>query len=793
MAKAVGEEARLGIFLCECGGNIGDVVDVEAVRDSVGGWKNVVVAKRHNYLCSKPAQDLILEDIRRHKLNGVIVAACTPRMHLATFQNVLQRAGVNISLLEFVNIREQCSWVHGPHRSDEATRKAESLIRGGYERSFELEPLETISEECSREVLVVGGGIAGIMASLELDEQGYVVHLVERLPSIGGHMAKLTKVFPTLDCAQCILTPRMAEVGRRENIRLLTYSEIRTVEGRPGNYTVEVFKKPSGVDVENCRGCGVCSKVCPVSYPDEFNEYRSKRNAAYLMFPQAVPYSYVIDFDHCTKCGKCVSLCPSQAIDLEDKGETLVLNVGSIILATGYEQFKAEDLKEYGYGTYPDVLTMMELERLTSLFGHTKGRVVKLSDGGDVKQVAIVLCAGSRDKNRYVPYCSRICCMYSLKQAILLKEMFDIDVWVFYTDIRATGRGYEELYWRGQEDGIVFVRGKVAEVWANKSSNKLVVRAEDTLTGAVMEEEFDLVSLAVPMVAPEGLDALARKMSLPLGEDGFVQEKHPKLDPINTLKTGVFACGCALGPKDVRDTVSDALGAAAKSASFLKEGRVTTSPEKAFVVPEACDGCGHCLNICPSNAITITGNKATIDPFLCTGCGGCIPECPSEAIDFNNATERQIIAALRGLLQDKEDDEVRLIAFVEKTIGYTGVDFLGLDRTAYPSNIRVIQVPSTAIISLKHLLYAFALGADGVLMIEGQHDIDESYTKERIPSFKAGLNDLGIDDMRLWYGLVELPSYKNIARIFELYTSTVDDLGPIEPEVIEAVNQRLGI
>ncbi|UCH57498.1 MAG: 4Fe-4S binding protein, partial [Candidatus Bathyarchaeota archaeon] len=571
------------------------------------------------------------------------------------------------------------------------------------------------------------------------------------------------------------------------------YSEVKSVDGRPGNYSVEVYKKPRGVDLEECRGCGVCARVCPVSVPDDFNEGRSQRAAAYLPFPQAVPYVYVIDLENCDRCGKCVELCPSKAIDLDDPGETIHLDVGSIILATGYQQYTAEEIKEFGYGLYPDVVTMMEVERFTSLFGPTKGRVVKPSDGGDVDRIAIVLCAGSRDKHLYIPYCSRICCMYSIKQAILLREMLDKDVWVYYTDIRATGRGYEELYWRAQEAGVVFVRGKASEIWANRSSNKLVVRAEDTLTGRVMEEEFDMVALAVAMVSPPGIEALAQEMALPLGEDGFVQEKHPKLDPVDTLKTGIFACGCALGPKDVRDTVSDSLGAAAKSATFLKESTVTSSPEKAFVNPEACDGCEDCIQVCPSDAISMSSQKASVDPFQCTGCGGCVPECPTDAIDFKNATRDQITASLKGLLHDKREDEVRLIAFVEKSIGYTGVDFLGLDRTTYPSNVRVVSVPSTAIIGLKQILQAFALEADGVLMIEGEHDIDERFTRERIDSYKDELDDIDIDSMRLYYNLVQLPSYKNIARIFELYTSTIDDLGPIEPDALEAVRERLGI
>ena len=785
-------EARIGIFVCECGGNIGDVIDVKSVCDAVKGWEKVVVARQDRYLCSKPAQDMIVDEIKLHKINRVVVASCTPRMHLTTFQGVLERAGLNPYLLEFVNIREQCSWVHGPHRSEDATRKAISLIRGGYERSFELEPLQMISEECSRDILVIGAGIAGMVSSLELEHQGFNVHLVDRQPSIGGHMAKLTKVFPTLDCAQCILTPRMAEVGGRKNIRLLMHSEIREVKGPPGNYRVKVFTKPRGVDIETCRGCGACSRVCPVSCPDAFNEYRSERKAVYLPFPQAVPFAYAIDFDYCTKCGKCESLCPSQAIDLDDRGKIVDLNVGSIILATGYELFEAERIREYGYGKYKDVITMMELERLTSLFGPTGGKIVRFSDGGGVRRLAIVLCAGSRDTNRYIPYCSRICCMYALKQAVLLKEQFNIDVWVFYTDLRAAGRGYEELYWRAQRDGVIFVRGKVAEVWANRTTNKLVVKAEDTLTENVMEEEFDLVSLAVPMVPPKGLDAFARGMSLALGEDGFIQEKHVKLDPVNTLLTGVFACGCALGPKDVRDTVSDALGAAAKAASFLKTGRVTTSPEKSFIKPELCNECKRCIEICPSNAITLTHGNASIDPFLCNGCGACLPECPTGAIDFKNSTERQIASTLRGILRDKKQNEVRVVNFVEGTIAYTGVDFLGLDRAKYPIEMRIIKVPSTAFISLRHLLYAFALGANGIVMLEGRHDIDERFTRSRIDSLKSGLDALGIDSMRLWYSLVELPAYKNIAEIFNLHINTVKELGPIEKEA-EAAKRKLGI
>jgi heterodisulfide reductase subunit A len=783
------EPPRVGIFVCECGGNIGDVVDVKAVIDTIKNWE-FVLAKKHTYLCSRPGQEMIIDAIKKAKLNRVIIASCTPRMHLSTFQSVLERAGLNPYMLEFINIREQCSWVHGPQPSVEATRKAISLIRGGYERSLELEPLESISEKCSREMLIVGGGIAGITAALELGYLGYKVHIVERRPSIGGNMAKLTKVFPTLDCAQCILTPRMAEVGRNPNVNLLTYAEVQDVSGRPGNYTVKVFMKPRGVDVDKCKSCGVCAKVCPVTVPDEFNEGASERKAAYIEFPQAVPSAYVIDFDACTKCGKCEQTCPAKTINLEDKGRTVELNVGAIIIATGYELYDAAMLKNYGYGAYQDVITMMNLERLTSASGPTEG-YVKRADGGDVRKMAIVLCAGSRDKN-HIPYCSRICCMYSLKQAYVLKRMLGIDVYIYYTDIRATGKGYEELYWRDQEAGVVFLRGKVAEVWKNKNG-RLVVLAEDTLTGEIMEEEFDLVALATPMVPSPEMKELAAKMKVALGEDGFVQEKHPKLDPVDSLVTGVFACGCALSPKDVRDTVSDALGAAAKASLFLKGEYVTTSPEKAFVIEGLCDGCGVCVQTCPLNAITIDIGKAKIDPFLCIGCGACIPICPKEAIDFKNSTTRQITANLKGVLMDKEPDEVRIIAFVDKNVGYTGVDFLGLDHMNYPESVRIVHVPSTAILGFKHLLYAFAFGADGILVIEGQQDIDEKFTKKRMLETGRSLGEFGIKSMRVRYSYVPLPVYKKAADLFTRFAERIKKFGPLPKEKRNNIQQRLGI
>jgi heterodisulfide reductase subunit A len=564
---------------------------------------------------------------------------------------------------------------------------------------------------------------------------------------------------------------------------------VKEVSGRPGNFDVKVFMKPRGVDIEKCRSCGVCAKVCPENVPDEFNEGLAQRKAAYIEFPQAVPSAYTIDYDACTKCRKCEQLCPAKAINIDDPGRIVDLHVGAIILATGYKLYDPRKLDIYGYGNYKDVITMMDLERLVSATGPTGG-YVKRADGADVKKMAIVLCAGSRDKN-HIPYCSRICCMYSLKQAFVMKKMLGIDVTVYYIDIRATGKGYEDLYWRDQEAGVVFVKGKVAEVYKNSNNGKLIVLAEDTLTGETREDEYDMVALATAMVPPVGLKELADKLKVSIGEDGFITEKHPKLDPVDTLVAGVFVGGCALSPKDVRDTVSDGLGAAAKASLFLKSDYVTTSPEKALVITDLCNGCGDCVPICPVNAISMQDGKAVINPFQCTGCGACIPVCPREAIDFKNSTSKQVLATLRGVLADKQTGEVRVVAFVDKNVGYTGMDFLGLDRTNYPENIRIVAVPSTAILGLKHLLHAFAYGADGILVIEGSEEIDERFTKKRMVDMGRELAKYGVESMRVRYSYVPLPVYKKAAELFGMFTDRIKKFGPLPEEKRESIRKEV--
>lgn len=437
--------------------------------------------------------------------------------------------------------------------------------------------MSCVSELAKKEVLVIGGGIAGITAALELANMGIKVHLVEKGPAIGGNMAKLTKVFPTLDDAQSLLKPKMNAVWRHPNIDLLALAEVQEVSGQAGNYKVRVCMKLRGVDAKKCTACGACMKVCPVEVPDEFNEGLSIRKAIYLAYPEAIPPVYVIDFRACTKCGECEKVCPTKAINLKDTDKVVDLNVGAIILAIGYDLYDAKKLENYGYGAYKDVITMMALERLISRSGPTSGQL-KRADGSEVRKIALALCAGSRDKN-HVPYCSRICCMYSVKLAYILKTVFGLDVTVYYIDIRAAGKGYEDLYWKAQEAGVIFIRGRVAEIYRGKNG-RLVVRAKDTLTSEAREEEYDMVALAVPIVPPRDLKELAEKVKLPLDEYGFAMEKHQKVDPIESQVPGIFVCGCVLGPKDIRDTVAEALAASAKAATLLKGGSIAPSPNQ---------------------------------------------------------------------------------------------------------------------------------------------------------------------------------------------------------------------
>jgi heterodisulfide reductase subunit A len=798
------EEPRIGVFICKCGGNIGNTVDVEAVAGVAKGWKNVIFSTFETYMCSKVGLELIRTSIEKYRLNRVVVASCSPRLHETTFRTLVESAGLNPYFFEMVNIREHNSWVHAD--KNEATKKAIDLVRAGVYRARYLEPLQVTKQKCSKSVLVIGGGVAGITAALNLANSDYYVYLVEREPSIGGHMAMLGKVFPTLDCAQCILTPRMADCSTHPNIKLLTYSEVLEVTGTPGNFHVKIRMKPRYIDPEKCVACGNCEKICPWKAPSEFDLGLSSRKAAYRMFPQAVPNTYIIDGTICAyvkskKCGACLKVCSANAINFEDKEKIVEYDVGAIICATGYDLFDIEKLTEFGYNYYPEVINALQMERLLSATGPTGGYLRKPeknknpNEWKEAKKVAYVACVGSRDVNRGVPYCSRICCMYTIKQALLIKELLpETEVWFFYIDVRAPGRGYEEFYDNAQSHGVKFVKGKVSDIFKQEKDNRVTVRAEDTLLGNYIENEFDLVVLCPALVPDKSLFELADKLKIPLGEDGFILEKHPKLNPVSTLRDGIYACGCVLAPKDVRDSVSEAGSAASKVNELLSAGEVAISPEKAVVNEILCNGCGDCVKICPTKAMSLKNGKAIVDVFACNGCGACIPACKQNAVDLKNSTEKQILSQIEGLLEEKTDKPV-IVAFLDNETAYNAADMIGLSRLNYPAQVRIIRVPSTARIGLKHILYAFAYGADGVFLGEGAKGSGScikanEITEERQREYKRLLRGYGVEHLRLRYSELFIPQFRKMAELLSIFTASINDLGKLKEATREKIKKE---
>ncbi|MBA7666349.1 Ferredoxin-type protein NapF [subsurface metagenome] len=648
-------EKRIGVYVCHCGLNIAATVDPKEVAESAASLNGVVLARDYMFMCSDPGQELILKDIKEHKLDRVVVAACSPLMHEGTFRRVCREAGINPYFLEIANIREHCSWVH----DDGATEKAKELVRAAVMKAYYDEPLEASEVSINPNTLVVGGGIAGIQAALDIANAGYKVYLVEREPSIGGHMIQLDKTFPTLDCSACILTPKMTLVGTHPYIELMTYSEVEEVSGYIGNFKVKIKQKAKYVDEDKCTGCGLCQTKCPAKVDSEFEAGLGQRKAIYTPFPQAVPNVPVIDSEHCIyflkgKCRACEKFCETKAIDFEQQDRIVEVEVGSIIVATGFQVFDPAPIYQYGYGRLNNVITSLEFERLVNSAGPTGGEIV-LQDGSHPNSIAIIHCVGSRDE-KYHEYCSRVCCMHSMKFAHLIKEHTDAEVYEFYIDIRSFGKGYEEFYNRMLNEGTIFIRGRPAEITnvaeTPEEKGKLIVQFEDTLAGLQRRLPVDMVILSCALEPQADVEEIARLFNISRSADGFFLEKHPKLDPVATMTGGIFVAGCCQGPKDIPDTVAQASAAAAEVLAMISKGRVEVEAATAVIDERNCSGCQVCKLVCPYSAIDFDEEKKVcrVNEALCKGCGACVGGCPSDAVNLNHYTNEQIVAEMEGAL-----------------------------------------------------------------------------------------------------------------------------------------------
>ncbi len=662
--------ARVGVFVCHCGENIARRVDVEEVAEFAGRLPGVVAAEHYPYMCSAPGQKKVEDAIREQGLTGVVVAACSPHLHEPTFRGASAHAGLNSYLCEMANIREHCAWVH--ENGSSATEKACQIVATMVEKVKQNHPLDPIEVPVTKRALVIGGGVAGIRAALDIANAGYPVTLVERQPALGGNMARLSETFPTLDCSQCILTPLMVEASRHPNVELLTHAEVDEVGGFVGNFKVRITKKPRYVVEDLCTGCDDCAEACPATVPNEFDLGLSWRKAISIPFPQAVPAVYTLDADACVNsnlvsenggyrvlaCERCSLACGPKAIDYDQRPETVERQVGAIVVATGYELWGADQAAEYGHGRYPDVLNGLEFERLLSASGPTLGEVRRPSDGTVPKDVVFIQCVGSRDPRNGLPYCSRICCMYTAKHALIYKHKVpDGNAYVFYMDVRAAGKGYEEFVTRVmEEEHALYVRGRVSRVV--QEDGKLRVFGADTLSGRPVEVAADLVVLATAVVAsPNG--ELARTLRTPTDAYGFFQEAHPKLRPAETLAAGVFIAGSAQAPKDIPDTVAQASAAASKALELLSRPVLKREPTVATVNEATCNGCFDCEVVCPYGAVerkeirdregSLLRVVAQVNAAVCEGCGACTAACRVRSIDVLGFGDEQVFAQLGAL------------------------------------------------------------------------------------------------------------------------------------------------
>ncbi len=660
---------KIGVFVCWCGSNIAGTVDVAAVSEAVKNEPGVVFSTNYQYMCSQSGQNMIKDAIKEHGLTGIVVCSCSPRMHEATFRKTAEAAGLNPYMVEIANIREQCSWVHKD--MEEGTQKAIVLAKAAIAKVNLNAPLVPGESPVTKRALVIGGGIAGIQTALDIADAGFPVDIVETKPTIGGKMAQLDKTFPTLDCAACILTPKMVDVAQNDKIRIFSYSEVAEVNGFVGNFNVKIKKKARFVNESLCTGCGACTEKCPMKkVPNDFNLGMDNKRAIYIPFAQAVPKVATIDPDYCNmlkngKCGLCAKVCTAGAIDYTQKDEIIEEQYGAIVTATGYNPISMDKFDEFAYNQSKDVITSLEFERLTNAAGPTAGKLLRPSDGKHPQTIVFVQCVGSRcdaSAQKGKEYCSKICCMYTAKHAMLTRDKYpDTDVYVFYIDVRTPGKNFDEFYRRAVEEyGVHYIKGMVGKV--SPEGDKLKVQASDLLAGKQLHIDADLVVLAAAIEPDKSARPLATMLTASMDTNDFFTEAHPKLRPVESPTAGVFLSGACQGPKDIPETVSQASAAAAKVIGLLAKDKLIGNPCVAHPDEMMCNGCSSCERVCPYGAITYSDKEfrmpdrtvairrvASVNEAVCQGCGACTVACPSGAMDLRGFSSQQIMSEVDAI------------------------------------------------------------------------------------------------------------------------------------------------
>ncbi|MFW9847498.1 MAG: hydrogenase iron-sulfur subunit [Candidatus Thorarchaeota archaeon] len=744
---------RIGVFPCKCGKNIGAVVDIDALAEYVSTLPDVVHVQVNTYTCADPGQKEIQQAIKEKNLNRVIVASCSPTMHEPTFRKAVKAAGLNPYLCIMTNIREHVSWVHRDD-PEAATEKAKELVAMSVAKARTLEAQPELDVPVTPAAMIVGAGVAGMQAALDLGDMGYKVYLIEKKPTIGGIMAILDKVFPQNDCSICILGPKMVDVIQHPNIKVFSMAEVQEVSGYVGNFNVKIKQKARYVDPDACTACADCVEVCPVDVPSRVDQNLTWRKAIYIPFPQAVPSSYVIDTDACLgmdllRCGKCYEKCEQKAVVPEDTDKIIEFDVGVIILATGFEPAKPEKIPRLGWGKYPNVITTLEFERLINAAGPTEGKLICPASLEKPKSVAIVQCVGSRDIATR-DACSNFCCAESVKCALLIKEHYpDTEVVIYYQDLRMHGKYFEEQYLKAREEGVKFIRGRVGEIQEYPHTKNLRVSVEDTTHNKLLMTDFDMVILSM------GAEGKAGEVPLPVSitSDSFYIESHPKLRPVDTSSAGVFICGGAESPKDIRDSVIQASAAAGRASIILQKGRYPVEALAAKIQQDKCSRCGTCVKRCPYGAISQDGTgKFTVMGALCQACGTCAGDCPQDAIYMPNFTSEQMMAQIDIAL--KEHPEDKIVAFACAFCSYRGSDLAGVSRMQYPTNARVIRAMCSGRYPVKFAQHAFEKGA-GAVLYSGCHlpadchfQTGNHWMAKREPRIRGWMKRNGIDDER---------------------------------------------